>query len=294
MYEIRIHGRGGQGSVTAALLIAKAAFFDKKISQAFPNFGVERSGAPVEAYARIAKTPIRTRSQIYHPNFVIIQDATLLSAVNVFAGINEESIVIVNSNQKIEELPHLPQNTTIYLVPATETALKILGKPIVNTLLLGYFAGITGLISLDSVKKAVSEKFDGEVLSKNLEAVETAFQAAEHLNSQKIPGKLETNTGINQMKPKDGLTEIIAKPGSTMQNLTGSWRTFKPMYDHEICINCGKCDLTCPDGCILEITTEMNSKGRHFREVDLDYCKGCGICAEGCPVKAITMVLEEK
>lgn len=291
MYEIRIHGRGGQGSVTAALLIAKAAFWDNKISQAFPNFGVERSGAPVEAYARISDQPIRTRSQIYHPNFIIIQDATLLSAINVFGGINENTIIIINSNQSIEQLPHLPKNTPIYLVPATETALQILGKPIVNTLLLGYFAGISGLITLESVKKAVTERFSGEIQAKNLEATETAFHDSENLQMQKLSGKLEHQKSV---KPSSNLTEIIAEPGSTMRNLTGTWRNFKPVFNHEICINCAKCDLSCPDGCILEITTETNSKGKHFREVDLNYCKGCGICVEGCPVKAISLVLEEK
>ena len=119
MYEIRIHGRGGQGSVTAALLIAKAAFFDQKISQAFPNFGVERSGAPVEAFARISDKEIRTRSQIYHPNFVVIQDATLLAQVNVFGGISEKTVVIINSNHAIEDIPHLPKGVKIYIVPAT-------------------------------------------------------------------------------------------------------------------------------------------------------------------------------
>ncbi len=291
MHEIRIHGRGGQGSVTAALLIAKAAFFDERISQAFPNFGVERSGAPVEAFARISDKEIRTRSQIYHPNFVIIQDATLLSQVNVFGGITEETIVIINSNHAIEDIPNLPKGVKIYLVPATETALEILGKPIVNTLLLGYFAAITGLITFDSVKKAVAERFSGELETKNLKAVETAFNNAKNLEPQILEGKFEV-TEIK--KEKKDLTQIVIEPGSTMENLTGSWRTFKPVFDHDTCINCGKCEMSCPDGCILEIKTEENSQGKNFREVDLDYCKGCGICAEMCPTKAIAMELDEK
>ncbi len=291
MYEIRIHGRGGQGSVTAALLIAKAAFFDQKISQAFPNFGVERSGAPVEAFARISDKEIRTRSQVYHPNFVIVQDATLLAQVNVFGGINTETVVIINSNYPIEEIPHLPKGVQIYLVPATETALEILGKPIVNTLLLGYFAAITGLISLDSVKKAVEERFAGEIQTKNLQAVEAAFHAAEKLEPQILTGEFKPS---KVLKKTENLSEIIVGPGTTMNNLTGSWRTFKPVFDHDVCVNCAKCDLNCPDGCIFEVKDEVNSRGKHFREVDLDYCKGCGICAEGCPVKAITMVLDEK
>jgi len=291
MHEIRIHGRGGQGSVTAALLIAKAAFFDQKISQAFPNFGVERSGAPVEAFARISNKEIRTRSQIYHPNFVIIQDATLLSQVNVFSGITEKTIVIINSSHAIEKIPHLPKGVKIYPVPATETALEILGKPIVNTLLLGYFAAITGLIHLESVKKAVKERFSGDLQEKNLKAVKTAFHVAENSEAQVLEGKFEP---VKVKETKDNLTQIVVEPGSTMQNLTGSWRTFKPIFDHDICINCGKCEMYCPDGCIFEVKDETNTNGRNFREVDLDYCKGCGICAENCPIKAIRMELEEK
>lgn len=291
MKEIRIHGRGGQGSVTAALLIAKAAFFDGKISQAFPNFGVERSGAPVEAFARISDQEIRTRSQIYHPEIVIIQDATLLSQVNVFGGITQDTIVIINSNHPIEEIPHLPKGVKIYLVPATQTALDILGRPIVNTLLLGYFSAITGLIEFKSVQKAVEERFSGKIREKNLQAVETAFQSAEKLEPQILEGKFEV-TEIKTSKPD--LTQFVVEAGSTMQNQTGSWRTFKPVFDHDTCINCGKCEMYCPDGCILEIKDEQNSKGKNFREVDLDYCKGCGICAESCPVKAITMEMDEK
>lgn len=291
MQEIRIHGRGGQGSVTAALLIAKAAFIDNKISQAFPNFGVERSGAPVEAFARISDKEIRTRSQVYNPSFVIVQDATLLSQVNVFGGITEETVVIINSNHPIDEIPHLPKGVKIYIVPATETALEILGKPIVNTLLLGYFAAITGLITLESVKKAVEERFAGKLKESNLKAVETAFHSAENLEPQVLEGAFE----VAEMKEtKKDLTKFVVEPGSTMENLTGSWRTFKPVFDHDVCINCGKCEMYCPDGCILEIKDEVNSKGKNFREVDLDYCKGCGICAEGCPVKAIEMELDEK
>lgn len=292
MQEIRIHGRGGQGSVTAAYLIAKAAFYDNKISQAFPNFGVERSGAPVEAFARISETPIRTRSQIYHPDYIIIQDPSLLAVTNVFSGYKENTTVIINSSKNLDELPCVPTNIKFYLVPATETALDILGKPIVNTLLLGYFASISGLISLESVKKAVSERFSGELETKNLIAVEKAFAESQNLQAQ--INKTVCGTFERKEKDKADLTQTIVEPGSTMINKTGSWRTFKPVYNHDICINCGKCEMACPEGCILEIKDEVNTKGKNFREVDLEFCKGCGICESECPVKAITMELEEK
>ena len=101
MTEIRIHGRGGQGVVTASELIAIAAFYEGKESQAFPNFGVERRGAPIEAYARISDKLIKLRSQIYEPDFIIVQDDTLLGVVDLFKGIKKNTKIIINTNKKL-------------------------------------------------------------------------------------------------------------------------------------------------------------------------------------------------
>ena len=118
-----------------------------------------------------------------------------------------------------------------------------------------------------------------------------AFEQAQKVEPEILKGKFFVP--ILKSKKED-LTQFIVKPGSTVINKTGSWRTFLPVFDHDKCINCGKCEMTCPDGCIFEVKNQKNAKGKNFREVDLDYCKGCGICAEECPVKAITMELEEK
>ena len=131
MEQIRVHGRGGQGVVTAAELIAIAAYNSGKYSQAFPNFGVERSGAPIQSYARISDEEIITHEQIYEPSVLIIQDASLIGHVNVFDGHDKNTIVIINANQK--DYPNLKLKTKkIFFTPATETALEIFGKNIVN------------------------------------------------------------------------------------------------------------------------------------------------------------------
>lgn len=175
MIEIRIHGRGGQGSVTMAELIAEAVFYDGKFSQAFPNFGVERRGAPVAAYVRIDDKYIRLRSQVYNPNFVIIQDPSLIGGVNVFAGLEKGATVLVNSSKMPENID-LPKGVTIKVVSGTDLAMQIIGKPIINTILLGAFAGLSGLISIESVEKAIRERFKGEIGDKNVEAARKGYE----------------------------------------------------------------------------------------------------------------------
>jgi pyruvate ferredoxin oxidoreductase gamma subunit len=173
--EIRLHGRGGQGSVTAAELIAVAAFEDQKFSQAFPAFGVERRGAPVMAFARIAKEPIRIRSQIYEPDYVIVQDVTLLDVVDVASGLKPEGKIIINTDRPKETLK-LETQAEVITIDATRIAMDILGRPIVNTTMLGAFCGASREVGLESLNKAISERFKGELGRKNLEAIKTAYE----------------------------------------------------------------------------------------------------------------------
>lgn len=175
MKEIRLHGRGGQGSVTAAELIAVAAFEDKRFSQAFPAFGVERRGAPVMAFARIADRPIRIRSQIYEPDYVVVQDVTLLDVVDVASGLKADGKIIINTDKPKENLK-LNTKAEIITIDATKIAMEILGRPIVNTTMLGAFCGATKEVSLESLNKAISERFKGELGKKNLAAIKTAYE----------------------------------------------------------------------------------------------------------------------
>ena len=179
MDQIRIHGRGGQGVVTAAELIAIAAFNDGKESQAFPSFGVERTGAPIEAFARIDDVPIRTREHVYNPDVLIIQDPTLLGTVDVSHGADEKTIIIINTTKKKSEIKKELKLKNIYPIDATKIALDVIGKNLMNTVILGAFAQVTGLVSLQALKKAVEQKFaskGGEIVNKNIKAIEKAYK----------------------------------------------------------------------------------------------------------------------
>jgi pyruvate ferredoxin oxidoreductase gamma subunit len=178
MKEIRIHGRGGQGSVTAAELLAVAAFIDGRYSQAFPAFGVERRGAPVAAFTRISDQPIRLRSQIYEPDYIIVQDPTLIEVVDVTGGVKPGGMILINS-----EFPPgsytFDTTAEVKTIDATRIALEIIGRPIMNTVMLGAFAGATGEIEMESICKAVSERFPGKVGEKNSKAVYEAYERME-------------------------------------------------------------------------------------------------------------------
>ncbi len=136
MKEIRIHGRGGQGSVTMAQMMAQAAFEDGKWSQGFPSFGVERRGAPVQAFVRIDEKKITDRSQVANPDYVIVQDSTLIGVVGVLKGLEKDGTVLVNASKNLDELK-LDTDRSVLTIDATSIALKHLEKPIMNTSLMG-------------------------------------------------------------------------------------------------------------------------------------------------------------
>ena len=175
MKEIRIHGRGGQGSVTAAELLAQAAFKDGRYSQAFPAFGVERRGAPVQAFCRIADHKIRTRAQIYFPDVIIVQDSTLLEVVDVFSGLKDDGVAIINTVKTREELG-IEHPARVVTIDATGIALKNLGKPITNSTMLGAFAGATGLVSVKSLVDMIRERFTGKLGETNEAAIREAYE----------------------------------------------------------------------------------------------------------------------
>ncbi|MBD3388626.1 MAG: pyruvate ferredoxin oxidoreductase subunit gamma [Candidatus Altiarchaeales archaeon] len=173
MEEIRFHGRGGQGAVTAAMILAVGAFKDGKYTQAFPKFGVERRGAPVEAFTRISEDFIRRKSQVYEPNYLVVLDSTLFGAVDITAGLKEGGMVIVNTNQSPEDLGLKGLN--VKTLDVSKLALDMLGRDIVNTAMLGAFGGFTGLVSLEGLFAGVDEHFSGSLAEKNKKLVEEVY-----------------------------------------------------------------------------------------------------------------------
>jgi len=171
MIEIRFHGRGGQGAVTAAEILAKAAFEDGKYCQAFPFFGAERKGAPVMAFSRIHDKPIRRRYQVYNPDYVVVLDETLLEAVDIVSGLKEGGKVVINTEEDL-----MLDSVEVHTIDATGIALETLGVPIVNTVMLGAFAKVTEEVSLDSIIKITKETFPGKIGEKNATAAEIAYE----------------------------------------------------------------------------------------------------------------------
>jgi len=175
MFEVRIHGRGGQGVVTAAELLAAAAFAEGRSAQAFPSFGSERTGAPVVAFCRIAERPIRLREPILRPNAVIVQDATLLRQTDVLAGLAEDGTVLLNSTHTAAELGLSEYAGRVVVVPATRLAREHVGRPLPNAALLGGFVALCGLIHIESVTAAIRERFTGPIAEANAAAATAAY-----------------------------------------------------------------------------------------------------------------------
>jgi len=294
MQEVRIHGRGGQGNVAAAELLAQAAFAAGAYAQAFPAFGAERTGAPVVAFVRLHNRPIRIRSQVYTPGYLIIQDPTLLHAGvgAITAGLAPGGLVLLNAAQVPPELAAaLPPGARAVAIPATDIALEVIGRPVPNTTLLGAFAALTGAFPLEAVQQAARERFPGLIGERNAAAAARGYAAAKAAR----PVSNGTAPAPAARAPTSGPLFIItpglvAGPGTSAGPdgyHTGSWRTFRPIWDPARCTDCRLCVVYCPESVVSRIGP------KHYAS-DLDFCKGCGICAEECPPKAIAMVREDE
>ncbi len=231
MLEIRIHGRGGQGVVTAAELLAAAAFAEGRHAQAFPSFGSERTGAPVMSFCRIDDRPIRVREPVMYPDVLIIQDPTLLNQVSVFDGAGPGARLLINSSRPeadlgIGEFTGGLAPGAVLTVPATELAQQHAGRPVPNAALLGGFAALTGVVSIESVAAAIRDRFGGQVGEGNVAAAQAAYDAAlGQLGldaadaASRAPGWLATAAGrpvpagpgrIGQIEGSRGVADAVA------------------------------------------------------------------------------------
>ncbi len=180
MFQIRIHGRGGQGVVSASELLSVAAFEEGKYSQSFPSFGSERMGAPVQAFARISDAPITTREPVMEPDMLIIQDPSLFQAIDVFDGAKTDGYLLINSSKTLQELgieemtSKYPQHHVMTL-PATELALKYIKQPKPNTVLLGAFAALSHMVKIPALEKAIRGKFPKRIADPNVIATTAGY-----------------------------------------------------------------------------------------------------------------------
>ncbi|MFH1647933.1 MAG: 2-oxoacid:acceptor oxidoreductase family protein [Chloroflexota bacterium] len=174
--EIRWHGRGGQGAVTSTELLAQAAISEGKYAQAFPSFGPERRGAPVQAFNRVdAKEPVRIRADITEPDVVVVLDPSLLSKVNVTSGLKKDGWVVINTRKTAKEIKSefgIKHRTAT--VNATKIAREKLGVPIVNTTMLGAVIRVTGIVAKESTHQPLEKRF-GRLGERNINAMETAY-----------------------------------------------------------------------------------------------------------------------
>jgi pyruvate ferredoxin oxidoreductase gamma subunit len=287
--EIRWHGRGGQGAVTSAELLALAAIEEGKFAQAFPSFGPERRGAPVLVFNRVSdNTPIRARVSVTNPDIVVILDPGLIYITDVTSGLKEDGTLVINTPKTLVDIKsELGGPWKLAVVNANTIARELLGVPIVNTTMLGAVVKATGIIELESLAEPIKERF-GARAKGNIDACRRAFDQTEIAE----PG------GVIQ-KPRQAIPAevlpswrellpgcVITEPGNAKPYRTGDWKSAHPVWNNEKCIKCGICYLFCPEGCIRE-------KEDGYFEADLYYCKGCGICARECWTEAIRMVEEE-
>ena len=183
MFQIRIHGRGGQGVVSGAEMLSVAAFLEGRYAQAFPSFGSERMGAPVMAFCRIDDKEIRLREPVLAPDALIIQDPTLLHQVDLFNGVPIRGFILINSTRSFDEMglggfARGVQRYRMCTVPATDLALKHVGRAVPNVPMLGGFAAVTGVITLPSLVAAIRQKFPAALAEKNVAAATEAFETA--------------------------------------------------------------------------------------------------------------------
>ncbi len=224
MFEVRIHGRGGQGVVTAAELLSAAAFAEGKYSQAFPSFGSERTGAPVVSFCRIDDKPIRVREPVMHPDVLIIQDPTLLHQVNVFEGAGDQAVLLINSARPAAELgigefTDQLKPGAVLAVAASELAQQHVGRPVPNAALLGGFAALTGAISIESVVAAIRDRFPGSMGEGNAAAARAAYTSA--LSQLTEAGQLSPRPAAASRQPQTRAAAGAPRGGRVAQ-LEGS------------------------------------------------------------------------
>lgn len=295
MIEILWHGRGGQGAFTAAKLLGAAASISGRAhSLAFPSFGPERRGAPMRAFTKVDKSVIGDRSEIAKADFVVYLDETLFSD-GWEDELKDDGLVLVNTAKSYSD-------ERILAIDASGLAIEILGRDIPNTVFVGLISNLAEGLDLEDAKDAVREYMPAKLVEKNLRVIDVAV-ACEHSTSdsgenaeqaEDAPVPLTVKRDGRQVcsipKLSESKIEIEDFSHNTcweagyLTSKNAGWRTFVPVINDENCTGCLKCYMDCPDGCIFKVAEEGRSVS-----VDLDFCKGCGVCFRACRFDAIVM-----
>lgn len=297
---MRFHARGGQGGVTAAQLAVES--FDGP-GRAQPKFGAERMGSPTSAYAAMSKNPklVQLQTEIYTPEIVGVLDDSLLKEMDVTEGVPPGGLVIINTEMSFNDIRKYIKRKDINIgkIDATGLSIKILGREITNTAILGAIARASDVFSIDGVKKALFNVFSKNIAEKNVQLVEEAYATVEFI---RVDTKLDLDKGVKKewshVKPdllgyKDiDIGAVWYIPGGSEKVKTGEWGPYEIKHDIKKCINCQRCFLTCPD---LSIIREKQPDGTwKVVGIDKEHCKSCRNCVEVCPKGALTAELKKK
>ncbi len=175
MKEIRIHARAGQGAITTATLLGYAYFLKGMYPYAFPNFGAARMGAPMNAYVRVDDKPVRLRSQIYEPDYLLIVDPTLMRGFNCFAGLKDKGVALISGKPEEVNVPKVKPSQKVYIIPANDIAMKTIGRPLGNTALLGAFCAATDEFELEKLFDVIKKRFPGKIQEGNIASAKAGY-----------------------------------------------------------------------------------------------------------------------
>lgn len=273
MIEIRFHGRGGQGAVTASRIIAIAAYEEGQYCQAIPMYGTERRGAPLTAFVRIDNQRVRERELVHNPDISVVLDPLIAKQQAVVENLKAGGLVLLNTHENPEDVT-LGGDFKIATVDATTIALETLGRPITNTAILGAFSKVTGIVKVESIEKAIKKNFPGRLGEMNIAAVKRSYD--------EVKGPVQATVKSAPAEKAD-----LNVGGYGVLKDVSSWRVFTPEVDADKCIGCKNCWIFCPETAI-----EWNEETKK-PSIRYNACKGCGLCANECPVKCIEMVRVE-
>ena len=294
MYRVRFHGRGGQGIKTASRILGTALFHEGFEVQDAPRYGAERRGAPIFAYVRAAREPIRERGVIAAPDLVVVADETLVgqSAAAVLQGVEQRTVLLINSR---EPAALWRQRLNLELAPIT-LELAPAGEQAVGPGCAGAAARLLGVVSESALHQAVDEELlelDPAARANGRRLAMQAFSRAADWSGRVRPGSTPTpaEAGVPDWvdlaaEPAPTSAPAIRATATSVQVETGLWRTHRPVIDRERCRHCWwVCGSACPDGAI-----NLDAKGDP--QIDYTHCKGCLVCVAQCPPQAIEVVDE--
>lgn len=301
MFQIRFHGRGGQGIKTASRILGTAFFLEDFEVQDAPLYGAERRGAPIFAYVRASRHPINERGIIQHPDMVIVADDTLVPApaAGVLRGIAKKTILLISSYESPETwCDRLNIESKILILPLTEELLDRAEHRLIGAACAGAAASLLGVISRDSLAEAIREELatlGTDIVDDNLETAEWAFELMHDHSGSVTEGEEVSAATYEPPDWVDVRFEEASKSApaihaglTSVEVKTGLWRTLRPVIDYDRCKRCWwVCSTFCPDSAILVATGGTP-------EIDYDHCKGCMICVAQCPSHAIEAIPEHE